>query len=67
MIEHTAENDAAVCASCGRPIVERYSGTFFKAPEPMPMMWVHDEIGYPRYCGWAEPATRPIPPGLGAL
>lgn len=50
------------CATCGKPIVQRYDGTFWKAPEPLPMAWFHDLgvgaiVRWSRACGWAAPAT----------
>lgn len=50
------ENNST-CKNCGRPIIRRYTGTFWKAPDPMPTAWYHDEIGYPLYCSWAEPSV----------
>lgn len=47
------------CWNCGEKIAERYAGTFWKAPDPMPMMWVHVATN-DRACGYAEPSIPPV-------
>lgn len=44
------------CAHCGEPITQRYAGTFWKAPDPMPMVWVHTATD-DNACGYATPLT----------
>lgn len=48
----------ATCRHCDEAIVERYAGTFWKAPDPMPKMWVHFATD-DRACGYADPDTSP--------
>lgn len=45
---------SATCRNCGEAIVEKYAGTYWKAPDPMPMMWVHLTTD-DRACGYADP------------
>lgn len=47
---------SATCRNCGEAVVEKYAGTYWKAPDPMPMMWVHLTTG-DRACGYAEPSA----------
>jgi hypothetical protein len=56
---HSVEKDAPTCVLCGRRIEERYAGTFWKEPDPMPTAWYHIDTNA-RACGYAEP--RPLPP-----
>lgn len=53
----------AIC-HCDKPIHQVYTGTFWKAPDPMPMMWVHVTTNA-RACGWAEPARAREPESDG--
>lgn len=56
MSEQGTEIDATLptCRRCGAWITQRYAGTFWKAPDPMPMVWVH-LMTDDRACGYAEP------------